>query len=102
MGFESLSLMTMRTFTSDDIRREHDAAIASLNDQQRHSLWRQRHARQMMNFNGLSERQNLQVLFEQEAAERNAEARADEAEARALQANDNAEPGPKTAGAAGS
>lgn len=92
----------MHPITPDDIRREHDAAIASLNDQQRLSLWRQRHARQMMNFNGLTERQNLEVVFEREAAERNAEAEAREADASARQANDNAAPGEATAGAANS
>lgn len=92
----------MGPVTPDDIRREHDAAIASLNDQQRLSLWRQRHARQMMNFNGLTERQNLEVLFEREAAERNAEAEALETEACARQANDNAAPDKARAGATGS
>lgn len=92
----------MRSVTPDDIRREHDAAIASLTSDQRHSLWRQRHARQMMNFNGLSERQNLQVLFEREAAQRNADADAEllDAETREGQANDNAAPGPQSAGGA--
>jgi len=93
---------TMRSVTSDDIRREHDAAIASLTSDQRHSLWRQRHARQMMNFNGLSERQNLEVLFEREAAQRNADAEHLDAETREGQANDNAAPGPQSAGGAGS
>lgn len=93
---------TMRSVTPDDIRREHDAAIASLTSDQRHSLWRQRHARQMMNFNGLSERQNLEVLFEREAAQRNADAELLDAEAREREANDNAAPGPQSAGGAGS
>lgn len=79
----------MLPVTPDDIRREHDAAIASLTDEQRHSLWRQRHARQMINFNGLSERQNLEVIFEREAAERNAHAEEAEAATRGRQANDN-------------
>lgn len=90
----------MRPVTPDDIRREHEAAIASLTAEQRHGLWRQRHARQMMNFNGLNERQNLEALFEREAAERNAEAEALDAEAHARQANDNAAPHTGPAGAA--
>ncbi len=60
--------------TPDDIRREHEQALASLTDEQCYSLWRQRHARQMTNFNGLTEEQNLQGLFEREARERSAEA----------------------------
>lgn len=89
----------MRPVTPDDIRREHDAAIASLTDDQRHSLWRQRHARQMMNFNGLSERQNLEVLFEREAAERNADTERLEEAVQARQANDNAVPDQLNSGA---
>jgi len=91
----------MRSVTPDDIRREHDAAIASLTRDQRLSLWRQRHARQMMNFNGLSEAQNLQVLFEQEAAQRNSDTEHLDAETRERQANDNTAPGPQSAGGAG-
>ncbi len=92
----------MTPVTPDDIRREHEAAMASLTSEQRHSLWRQRHARQMMNFNGLSERQNLEAVFEREAAERNADAAELEADACARQANDNAAPGPVATGGAGS
>jgi len=94
----------MKTFTADDIRREHEAALAALTDAQRQSLWRQRHARQMMNFNGLSEGQNLQVLFEREADERNADAAALATMERAPHANDNAAPiasSPANAGGAG-
>jgi hypothetical protein len=62
----------MRRFTPDDIRREHEAAMASLTDAQRCGIGRQRHAHQMTNFNGLSDKQNLQLIFEREARERNA------------------------------
>lgn len=72
--------------TAEDVRREHEQALASLNEAQRHSLWRQGHARQMMNFNGLSERQNLTAIFEREARERNARLDDDSDEP---QANDN-------------
>lgn len=86
----------MRRFTPDDIRREHEAAMASLTDAQRCGIGRQRHAHQMTNFNGLSDRQNLQLIFEREARERNAaleeEAAADAAlAAAALQRADAAE-----------
>jgi hypothetical protein len=62
----------MRRFTPDDIRREHEAAMASLTDAQRCGIGRQRHAHQMTNFNGLSDKQNLELIFEREARERNA------------------------------
>jgi len=61
----------MRHFTPDDIRREHEAAMASLTDAQRCGIGRQRHAHQMTNFNGLSDKQNLELIFEREARERN-------------------------------
>jgi hypothetical protein len=54
----------------------------------------------MMNFNGLNERQNLEALFEREAAERNADAAELEADACARQANDNAAPDPVATGGA--
>jgi hypothetical protein len=84
----------MRRFTPDDIRREHEAAMGSLTDAQRCGIGRQRHAHQMTNFNGLSDRQNLELIFEREARERNAELDAqDAAEAASRKAgcaNDNA------------
>jgi hypothetical protein len=65
----------MKEVTPDDIRKEHQAAMAALTEEQRHSPWRERHARQMMNFNGQNERRNLQAIFEREAQARNAAAR---------------------------
>lgn len=62
----------MRRFTPEDIRHEHEAAMASLTDAQRCGIGRQRHAHQMTNFNGLSDKQNLELIFEREAQDRNA------------------------------
>lgn len=75
--------------TPDDIRCEHEAAMASLTDAQCHSIWRERHARQMTNFNGLTQRQNLDAIFEREAQARNAAEVERQRRVRASQANDN-------------
>lgn len=82
----------MRRFTPDDIRREHEAAMGSLTAAQRCGIGRQRHAHQMTNFNGLSDKQNLELIFEREARERNAALDAEAAEA-ALAAATNAPAG---------
>ena len=56
--------------TSDDIRREHDAALAALNSAQRRAIDRLARARRLSTFNHRTAGENLTVLFEAEAAER--------------------------------
>lgn len=53
--------------TPDDIRAEHDAALASLTSQQRRALDRLREACQQTNFNGRSPKENLLAMFQREA-----------------------------------
>lgn len=56
--------------TVEDIKREHEAALASLTAQQRRALDRVREACQQTNFNGRSPRSNLAVMFRREACAR--------------------------------
>lgn len=53
--------------TVEDIKREHDAALASLTMQQRRALDRIREACQQTNFNGRSPKDNLAAMFRREA-----------------------------------
>lgn len=53
--------------TSEDIRTEHEAALASLTPQQRRALDRLREACQQTNFNGRSPKENLLAMFRREA-----------------------------------
>jgi hypothetical protein len=63
--------------SSEDIEREHDAAMRSLTPEQYRGLARERRARALTNFNGLYWRDNLQTIFDEEAqARREAEAEA--------------------------
>jgi len=55
------------TITPEDIRIEHETALASLNPQQRRALDRLREACQQTNFNGRSPRENLLTMFRREA-----------------------------------
>jgi hypothetical protein len=53
--------------TIEDIRSEHEAALASLTPQQRRALDRLREACQQTNFNGRSPKENLLSMFRREA-----------------------------------
>lgn len=53
--------------TVQDIRSEHEAALASLTPQQRRALDRVREACQQTNFNGRSPKENLLSMFRREA-----------------------------------
>jgi DNA-binding PadR family transcriptional regulator len=53
--------------TIEDIRSEHEAAMASLTPQQRRALDRVREACQQTNFNGRSPKENLLSMFRREA-----------------------------------
>lgn len=53
--------------TLEDIRSEHEAALASLTPQQRRALDRMREACQQTNFNGRSPKENLLSMFRREA-----------------------------------
>ena len=53
--------------TTEDIRREHEAALSSLTPQQRRALDRLREACQQTNFNGRSPKENLLAMFRREA-----------------------------------
>jgi hypothetical protein len=53
--------------TVEDIKREHDAALASLTMQQRRALDRIREAWQQSNFNGRSPKYDLAAMFRREA-----------------------------------
>ena len=57
--------------TPEDIRAEHEAALASLTPQQRRALDRMREACQQTNFNGRSPKENLLAMFQREAYVRN-------------------------------
>lgn len=56
--------------TVQDIRSEHEAALASLTPQQRRALDRVREACQQTNFNGRSPKENLHSMFRREADSR--------------------------------
>ena len=53
--------------TVQDIRSEHEAALASLTPQQRRALDRVREACQQTNFNARSPKENLLSMFRREA-----------------------------------
>lgn len=53
--------------TPEDIRLEHEAALASLTPAQRRALDRVREACQQTNFNGRSPKENLLAMFRREA-----------------------------------
>ena len=53
--------------TVDEIRSEHEAALASLTPLQRRALDRLREACQQTNFNGRSPKENLIAMFRREA-----------------------------------
>lgn len=57
--------------TAEDVRIEHEAALASLTPQQQRAIDRLRRARQRSHFNHLWPTENLEVLFELEAHARN-------------------------------
>ena len=56
--------------TVEDIKREHQDALASLTAQQHRALDRIREACQQTNFNGRSPRDNLAAMFRREACAR--------------------------------
>ena len=53
--------------TVEEIRIEHEAALAALTPQQRRALDRLREACQQTNFNGRSPKANLRSMFRREA-----------------------------------
>jgi hypothetical protein len=67
----------MRTshISADDIRKEHDAAMASLTPVQRKAIDRLAQARRMATFNHRWAAENLQLLFDAEAVERDSRLR---------------------------
>jgi hypothetical protein len=58
--------------TADDIKREHEAAMASLSHVQKHAIDRLAKARRMSTFNHRRVGENLEVLFEADAIARHA------------------------------
>jgi hypothetical protein len=58
--------------TANDIRAEHEAAVADLTVEQRRALARLEQARRQCPFNNRAPYENLLALFEVEAARRNA------------------------------
>ena len=58
--------------TSNDIRNEHDAALASLTTAQRRALDRLAKAQRLSTFNHRRASENLSDLFEVEAGQRDA------------------------------
>ena len=61
--------------TPEEIRAEHEAALASLTPEQQRAIDRLQRARQRSHFNHLWPTENLDVLFELEAHARNAKGR---------------------------
>lgn len=61
--------------TAEDIRREHEAAVAALTREQRRAIDRLARARRMTTFNHRWACENLDCLFQAEAAERNQDMR---------------------------
>lgn len=57
--------------TANDIRAEHEAAVAALTAQQRRALGRLEHARRQCPFNNRAPHENLSTIFEIEAQRRN-------------------------------
>jgi hypothetical protein len=63
-------------FTANDIKAEHEAAVATLTPAQRRALNRVEHARRRCPFNNRTTSENLIFIFEAEASRRNVEGRA--------------------------
>jgi hypothetical protein len=61
--------------SAEDLRREHDAALASLTPVQRRAIERLARARRMSTFNHRWPAENLQALFQAEVTERDANLR---------------------------
>jgi hypothetical protein len=59
------------TITANDIRAEHEAAVAALTLEQRRALSRLEQARRRRPFNNRSTYENLASIFEAEAVRRN-------------------------------
>jgi hypothetical protein len=57
--------------TANDIRAEHDAAVAGLTPEQRRALARLEFARRQCPFNNRAPQENLAAIFEAEARGRN-------------------------------
>jgi hypothetical protein len=57
--------------TANDIRAEHEAAVAAFTPEQRRALGRLEHARRQCPFNNRSPMENLGAIFETEALKRN-------------------------------
>ena len=57
--------------TANDIRAEHEAAVAGLTQEQRRALGRLEQARRQCPFNNRSPNENLASIFEAEASHRN-------------------------------
>ena len=57
--------------TANDIRAEHEAAVAAFTLEQRRALSRLEHARRRCPFNNRAPRENLSDIFEAEASRRN-------------------------------
>jgi hypothetical protein len=57
--------------TANDIKAEHEAAVAGFTEQQRRALGRLEQARRQCPFNNRSANENLRAIFEAEAARRN-------------------------------
>jgi hypothetical protein len=57
--------------TANDIRAEHEAAVAGLTAEQRRALGRLEHARRQCPFNNRAPQENLAAIFEAEARGRN-------------------------------
>ena len=58
--------------TANDIRAEHEAAVAGLTAEQRRALGRLEYARRQCPFNNRAPHENLTSMFEVEARRRNA------------------------------
>jgi hypothetical protein len=57
--------------TANDIKAEHEAAVAGLTQEQRRALGRLERARRQCPFNNRSPNENLATIFEAEATRRN-------------------------------
>lgn len=53
--------------SADDVKRVHEAALASLTPTQRQAIGRLERATQLTNFNGRHWRENLRAVFASEA-----------------------------------
>ena len=57
--------------TANDVRAEHEAAVAAFTAEQRRALGRLEHARRQCPFNNRAPQENLSAIFEAEARRRN-------------------------------